>query len=147
MSLANSLRGILDANKLTGKAKVAKKEGLCFYCSKDGHWKKSCKTFLVEKAKMKLEKASGVFMIDLCFSVNMDSTWVLDTRCTSHVCNMLQVLKTHRMLAKGEVDLRMGNEAKVAAVAVGEVNLKLVTGHSLVLDACYYIPSIIKNII
>ena len=51
------------------------------------------------------------------------------------------------MLAKGEVDLRMGNGAKVAAIAVREVNLKLVSGHILVLDTCYYVPSIIKNII
>ena len=51
------------------------------------------------------------------------------------------------MLAKGEVDLRMGNGAKVVAIAVGEVNLKLASGHTLVLDTCYYVPSIIKNII
>ena len=51
------------------------------------------------------------------------------------------------MLAKGEVDLRMGNGAKITTIAVGEVNLKLASGHSLVLDTCYYVPSIIKNII
>ena len=77
----------------------------------------------------------------------MDSAWVLDTECASHVCNKLQVLKRHKMLAKGEVDLRMGNGAKVATVAIEEVNLKLASGHSLVLDICYYVPSIIKNII
>ena len=62
---------------------------------------------------MKLEEASSLFMIDLCFSVNMDCAWVLDTGCASHVCNKLQVLERHKMLAKGEVDLRMGNGAKV----------------------------------
>ena len=81
------------------------------------------------------------------FSVNIDCAWVLDTRCTSHVCNMLQVLERHRMLAKGEVDLRMNNGVKVVVVAMREVNLRLASGYSLVLDTCYYVPSIIKNII
>ena len=119
MSLANSRRGILDANKLTEKAKVTKKKGQCFHCSKDSHWKRSCKTFLAEKAKMKLEEASSLFMIDLCFSVNIDHAWVLDTGCASHVCNKLQVLERHRMLAEGEVDLRIGNGVRVATLAVG----------------------------
>ena len=96
---------------------------------------------------MKLDEALSLFMIDLCFSEYMDHAWVLDIGCASHVCNKLQVLERHKMLAKGEVDLRMGNEAKVATVAVGEVNLKLASGYSLVLDTCYYVPSIIKNII
>ena len=96
---------------------------------------------------MKLKEASSLFMIDLCFSINMDCAWVLDTGCASHVCNKLQVLERHRMLAKREVDLRMDNGAKVATVAVGEVNLKLASGHSLVLDTRCYVPSIIKNII
>ena len=89
MLLANSLRGIIDANKLTEKAKVAKKKGQCFHCGKDGHWKRNCKTFLVKKGKMNLDEALGLFMMDLCFLVNMDSVWVLDTGCASHVCNML----------------------------------------------------------
>ena len=53
----------------------------------------------------------------------------------------------HRMLAEEEVDLRMGNGARVVVVTVGEVNLKLANGHSFVLDTCYYVPFIIKNII
>ena len=51
------------------------------------------------------------------------------------------------MLTEGEVDLRMGNGAKVVAIVVGEVNLRLTSENILVLDTCYYVPSIIKNII
>ena len=32
-------------------------------------------------------------------------------------------------------------------IVVGEVNVWLVSRHSLVLDTCYYVPSFIKNII
>ena len=45
------------------------------------------------------------------------------------------------------MDLRIGNGARVATVAVGKVNLKLASRYNLVLDTCYYVPSIIKNII
>ena len=79
--------------KVAQKKKSAKAKGHYFYCAKDGHWKRNCKTFVAEKAKMKLEEASGLFMIDLCFSVNMDSAWVLDTRCASHICSMCKCKK------------------------------------------------------
>ena len=134
-------------SKRTKKAKVAKRKqptkakGQCFHCGKDGHWKRNCKTFLAKKAKMKLEEASGLFMIDLCFSVNMDGAWVLDIRCTSHVYNMLQVLKTHRMLAEGEVDLRMGNGARVAAVAVATFALWPILKSTSPLANIYIFPA------
>ena len=51
------------------------------------------------------------------------------------------------MLAEGEVNLRMGNGAKVVDIVVGEVNLRLASGNSLVLDTCYYVLFVIKNII
>ena len=124
-----------------------KDKGQSFHYGKDGHQKRNYKIFLTKKAKMKLDEASSLFMIDLCFSVNMDCAWVLDIRCASNVCNILQVLKTHRMLAEGEVDLRMDNGARVTTVVVREVNLRLASRHILVLDTCYYVSSFIKNII
>ena len=48
---------------------------------------------------------------------------------------------------KGEMNLKMGNGAKVAVVAVGEVALHLPGGAFTALDACYFVRSIIKNII
>ena len=102
--------------------------------------------YLAEKAKQMLGEASGLFMIDLNLSFRSTS-WVLDTGCASHICNDLQVLTSSRRLNKGEVDLRLGNGAKVAALAVGSVNLKLSYGSILELTDCYYVSSIIKNII
>ena len=50
-------------------------------------------------------------------------------------------------MAKGEVDLRVGNGARVAALAVGTYVLNLPTGLILELENCYFVPSITKNII
>ena len=41
----------------------------------------------------------------------------------------------------------MGNDARVAAVALGVVNLKLPSGDYLSLEECHYVSSIVKNII
>ena len=41
----------------------------------------------------------------------------------------------------------MGSEARVTIVAIGEVTLHLLGGAIIALDACYFVPSIIKNII
>ena len=45
------------------------------------------------------------------------------------------------------MDLKMGNGAKVAIAAIGEVALHLLGEAIITLDACYFVPSIIKNII
>ena len=86
-------------------------------------------------------------MIDTYLSYRDSTSWVLDTRCTSHICNDSQRLTSKQKLRKGEVELRMGNDARVVAVALGVLNLKLLSGDYLSLEECYYIRSIIKNII
>ena len=45
------------------------------------------------------------------------------------------------------MELRKGNCARVFVVALGVVNLKLLSEDSLFLEECHYVPSIVKNII
>lgn len=44
--------------------------------------------------------------------------WVLNTGCGSHICTNVQGLISSRELKKGEVDLRVENRARVAALAI-----------------------------
>ncbi|URE04495.1 hypothetical protein MUK42_34010 [Musa troglodytarum] len=104
-----------------GKAKVTKKDptkdkGQCFHRGKDEHWKRNYKKYLVERAKQKLGEASGTFMISLHLSESCDNIWVLDTGSAYHICNSLQVLAKPRRLNRGEMDLKMGNGAKLNGV-------------------------------
>ena len=50
-------------------------------------------------------------------------------------------------MAKGKVDLRVGNGARVAALAVGSYDLTLPTGLVLNLENVYFMPTISRNII
>ncbi|MCQ7222035.1 DDE-type integrase/transposase/recombinase [Salmonella enterica] len=122
------------------------KEGDCFHCGATGHWKRNCKVYLEDLKKKRSEtSASGIFVIEVKLSIS--SSWVLDTGCASHICTNVQGLRRTRALTKGEVDLRVGNGARVAAVAVGTYLLSLPSGLVLELDECCYVPSITKNII
>ena len=116
-----------------------------------GHWKRNCKVFLVELKNKKggetTASDSGMFMIEVNMSLSQISTWVLDTTCGSHICNSLQGLRRSRTLEEEEVILRMGNGARVVVEAVGSFHLHMPTGKTIVLNNCYFVPSIVRNTI
>jgi hypothetical protein len=64
-----------------------------------------------------------------------------------HTCISLQGLSLTRRFAKGELDVHVGNGAKVATIAVGTFHLSLPSGLVLELNNCYCIPTVCKNII
>ena len=105
------------------KATLTKKDGddkgTCFHCGVKGHWKRNYKRYLNEKAQQKHGDAPCIYMIDTYLSYRNSTSWVLDTGCTSHICNDSQSLTSKRKLRKGEVELRMGNGARVVAIALG----------------------------
>ena len=88
-----------------------------------------------------------MFMIEINLSTSKFDSWVLDIESGSHICINMQGLKKSRKLAKGEVDLRVGNGARVAALAVGIYTLSLPSGLILDLKDCYFVPALTKNII
>ena len=90
---------------------------------------------------------SGIHVIELYLSASNYDSWVLDTGSGSHICTNVQGLKGSRSLAKGEVYFRVGNRAKVAALAIGTYELSLPTGLVLSLENCYYVPTMCRNII
>ena len=89
--------------------------------------------------------SSGIHVIEINLSI-FDS-WVLDIGSGSHICTNVQGLKGSRYLARGEVDLRVGNGARVAALVVGTYELTLPSGLILNLENCYYVHTICRNII
>ncbi|KAL4290252.1 hypothetical protein GQ457_14G014440 [Hibiscus cannabinus] len=98
------------------------KDGKCFHCGKPGHWKRNCPIYLEDFKKAKVVGAlvSGIYVIDVNMSTS--SSWVLDTGCGSHICTYVLGLHTRRNLAKGDVDLRVGNGARVATLAIPMAN-------------------------
>ncbi|KAD6118936.1 hypothetical protein E3N88_10207 [Mikania micrantha] len=130
------------------KQKVAKDDP-SFECGEIGHWKRNCPVYLEElKAKRDAGQTSGTnFMIQVELNVISSNTWVLDTGCGTHICNLLQGFKRSEHYAKGEISLFMGNGAKVHVEAQGDYVLKLPSGLEVILKNILYAPSLTRNII
>jgi hypothetical protein len=64
-----------------------------------------------------------------------------------HTCKSLQGLQRTRRFAKGKLDARVGNGAKVAVMAMGTYHLSLPSALVLELNNCYCISALSKNII
>ncbi|VFQ85570.1 unnamed protein product [Cuscuta campestris] len=110
-------------------------KGKCHHCGKAGNWRRTCKTYLATKKKEGTTISSEVYVIEVNMSIS--SSWVLDTGCGSHICTTMQGLKQSRRLARGEIELRVGNGAPVAALAIGTYSLVLPSGLMLELNDCF----------
>ena len=99
------------------------KEGTCHFYNESGYWKRNCKLYLddLKKNKGNMTISPGVHVIEVNLSTS--DSWVLDTGSISHIRTNVQGLKRSRILAKGEVDLRVRNGARVDALAVGTYDM------------------------
>ncbi|GKE42532.1 retrotransposon protein, putative, ty1-copia subclass, partial [Tanacetum coccineum] len=116
------------------------KKAVCFYCNTKGHWRRSCPKYLKDLKDGKVEKGShsGMFMIELHNTITSDS-WVLDTKCGTHICTVLQGLKESRRLKHGELNLVMGNGKIMLVTRIGKYELMLKSGVMIDLNNCCYL--------
>ena len=92
-------------------------------------------------------KALVAYVIDIYLADIPSSSWVFDTGSVVHICNSMQGMVRTRCVAQGEIDIRVGNKARVAALEVSTMLLQLPSGFISELNNCYYIPALSRNII
>ncbi|KAL0329140.1 UNVERIFIED_CONTAM: hypothetical protein Sradi_4900700 [Sesamum radiatum] len=129
--------GMGKGKKRMGTQQQSRANDICAYCREKGHWKRDCPN---------LSSDQGMFIVEVNMVTN-SASWVFDTGCGAHICNDLQVLQRSRKLSKDEVVLRLGDSKAVAAEDVGIINLVISDRVWLDLKDCYFVPSMIKNII
>ena len=123
-------------------------DDVCFHCGVKGHWSRNCKKYLEEKKKNGgATSAQGIIVIEINLATCSNDAWVFNTGAMIHTCKSLQGRKIIRRFARDDVDLRVGNGAKVAALAVGTYSLSLPSGLLLELNNCYFVPTLNQNII
>ncbi|GJY15309.1 zinc finger, CCHC-type containing protein, partial [Tanacetum coccineum] len=105
------------------------------HCHKTGHRNRNYPLYLAELKKNKASASgtSGIFTIEL-FSFPKSNTWIYDTGCGTHICNIIQGLRGYQKLNKGALDLYVGNGYSVVVEALGSFELILPSGMILVLD-------------
>jgi hypothetical protein len=97
---------------------------------------------LEEKKKKKKgseTSTSGINVIEINIALFSIESWVFDTG------SMIPLSETRRF-ARGELDVRVGNGAKVAVLAVGTYHLSLPSGLVLELNNFYCIPALRKTL-
>ena len=98
----------------------------CFHCHKKGHWKRNCKLYL---ASLKNHSSTSgtlvIHIIEIFLADSCVNSWIFDTGSVAHICKSMQGLTKSRSVGRGEVDFRVSNNARVAAVAIGTMQLHL----------------------
>jgi hypothetical protein len=85
--------------------------------------------------------------MDIVIADSFVNSWVFDIGSVAHICNSMQGLTRSRSVARGDVDFRVGNNARVAALSVGMMQLHLLSGFIMELNNCYFVHSLSRNII
>jgi hypothetical protein len=85
--------------------------------------------------------------MDILIADSFINSWVFDTGSVAYICNSMQGLTRSRSMARGEVDFRVGNNARVAALSVRTMQVDLPSGFIMELNNCYFVPSLSRNII
>ena len=104
----------------------------------------------LKKRESKSTSRSGtleVYVMDILLADFSNNSWVFDTGSVAHISNSMQGMTRSRSVARGEVDFRVGNNARVAALSVETMQLHLPSGFILELNNCYFIASLSRNII
>src|SRR6185436_2672598 len=100
----------------TPKAKpgpAADKE--CFHYHQPGHEKRNCKLSLAtQKNRSSTSGTLVVHITEIFLADSYVNSWVLDTRSVAHICNSMQGMTKSRSVERGEVNFRVGNNARVA---------------------------------
>jgi hypothetical protein len=84
--------------------------------------------------------------MDILIADSFANSWVFDTRSVAHICNSIQGLTRSRNVARGEIDFRVGNNARVAALSVRTMQLHLPSEFIMELNNCYFVPSLSRTL-
>jgi len=88
-----------------------------------------------------------VYVIDIFLANSYINSWVFDTGSVAYICNTMLGMIRCRSIEKGEVDFRVGNNARVAALNIRTMQLHLPLGFIFELNNCYFVPNLSRNIV
>ncbi|GJQ94589.1 hypothetical protein Tco_0005728 [Tanacetum coccineum] len=124
------------------------KDSVCHHYKEVSHWRRnytSYQAMLKKRKNASVASTLGIFTIELSDFPN--KTWVYDTGCGTHICNILQGLRESKKLKYRALSLYMGNRMRAAVKAIASFYLILPSGLIIVLDNCHFTPSITRGVV
>ena len=110
-NVAESSKSVKKRENFIGKAmaipmknknssKDTQPKGKCFYCNKDGHWKRNCPKYLAELREKKATGKYDLLVIESLLVEDDKSAWIIDSGATNHVysSSFLQIWKIQQHL-------------------------------------------------
>jgi hypothetical protein len=94
-----------------------------FHCHKKGHWLRRGRGR--RRRRRSETSTSCINVVEINIAISYSDSWIFDTGLMIHIWKSLQGLRLTRRFAKGELNVHVGNGAKVAAIAVNTYHLLL----------------------
>ena len=116
-----------------------------FFCGTSRHFQKDCLKFKAWLEKKGKPSAFTCLESNLA-EVSYNTQWI-DSGCTVHVSNTMQVFLTTQTINQNERYVYMGNRVNASVKAIGTYCLILDTGRHLYLLETCYVPSLLRNLV
>lgn len=137
------------------KSEKKKKEKVCYYCKKEGHFKRDCKKWAAEQKKESAEKAKVAVLAedsDVCLlagKAEEGGVWYFDSGATSHMTNDASILE--KLDGSSESTILLADGKSTKAVGMGTGRLISVDGDGIrknvTLANVYHVPSLAGNLL
>ena len=91
----------------------------CLHCKGNGHWKRKCAEYLVDKKDGKVNKCIlDIHVIDVYFTSVYSNPSVFDTSSVAKSSNLKRELQNKQRLVKGKVMMGVGSDSKVDKITI-----------------------------
>ncbi|KAA0048103.1 gag/pol protein [Cucumis melo var. makuwa] len=106
------------------KGKKTQGKGKCYHCGENGHSLINCPKYLTQKkAEKEAQDKYDLLVLETCLVENENSTWILDSGATNHICFSFQENSSWKNLSEGKITLKVGTGEMVSAKVVGDLKL------------------------
>ena len=112
----NDKQVVTPAKKLTAGPKP---ETECLHCKGNGHWKRKCPEYLVDKKDGEVNiSIFDIHVIDVYFTSVYSNPLVFDTSSVAKSSNSKWELQNKQRLVKGEVTMCVGSGSKIDMIII-----------------------------
>ncbi|KAA0041267.1 gag/pol protein [Cucumis melo var. makuwa] len=122
------------------KGKKIAEKSKCYHCGENEQWLRNCPKYLAQKkAEKEAQVKYDLLVLETCLVENENSTWILDSGATNHICFSFQKSSSWKRLSEGEISLKVGTGEMVSAKAVEDLKFFLMIDISYSRMSCMHL--------